>query len=120
MRRTQWRVPGDGAPMRPTEPPGSAVAGVHPERVIAGEHPDRGLVLVGKINSCRPAGGGWEAELRTGGTTISCRLTDNPGSHGDGFVVTALDPPVFGADGAALAPTSALTGRIGSYAVRQA
>lgn len=111
---------GDGGPDAAHGAAGAAVAGVHPDRVIAGEHPERGLVLVGELNSCRPAGGSWEAELRTGGTTISCRLTDNPGSHGDGFVVTALDPPVFGADGAALAPTSALTGRIGSYAVRQA
>jgi ABC-type multidrug transport system ATPase subunit len=105
--------PADGAA-------GAAVAGVHPDRVTAGAHPERGLVLVGELNSCRPAGGGWEAELRTGGTTIICRLTDNPGSDGDGFVVTALDPPVFGADGAALAPTSAMSGSIGSYAVRQA
>lgn len=79
-----------------------AMAGVHPERVIAGPHPERGLVLAGVVTDCRPAGGGWEARILTGGTTVITRLPDPPGAVGDSLVVTALDPPYFGADGAAL------------------
>lgn len=48
-------------------PSGEAVAGVHPERVIAGAFGDRGLVLTGTITATRPAGAGWEADLRAGG-----------------------------------------------------
>jgi molybdate transport system ATP-binding protein len=83
-----------------------ATAGVHPERVIAGAHPERGLVLAGVVTGCRPAGGGWEASIIVAGTTVSCRLPDTPAAVGHSFIVTALDPPYFGADGAALEPGS--------------
>jgi ABC-type sulfate/molybdate transport systems ATPase subunit len=76
-----------------------AVAGVHPERVLAGAHPGRGLVLTGTIAARRPAGAGWEADLRVDGTVITCRLPDRPAADGGELVVTAIDPPRFGPDG---------------------
>jgi molybdate transport system ATP-binding protein len=89
-----------------------AVAGVHPERVIAGAHPDRGLVLTGQVRACRPAGAGWEATIGVVGTTLIVWLPDKPpagAGDGDGpdkraghIVVTVLDPPYFGPDGARL------------------
>ena len=79
---------------------GSGVAGVHPERVVAGSFPDRGLVLAGAMAACRPAGAGWEADLRVGVTVITCRLPDQP--IGPEIAVTVLDPPYFGPDGNAL------------------
>jgi molybdate transport system ATP-binding protein len=79
----------------------NGVAGVHPERTVAGAHGDRGVVLSGSIVACRPAGAGWEADLRVGDTVITCRLPDRPAPTGGELVVTALDPPVFGPDGQA-------------------
>jgi ABC-type sulfate/molybdate transport systems ATPase subunit len=76
-----------------------AVAGVHPERVLAGAHPGRGLVLTGTVAAHRPAGAGWEADLRVDGTMITCRLPDRPAANGGELVVTAIDPPRFGPDG---------------------
>jgi ABC-type sulfate/molybdate transport systems ATPase subunit len=81
---------------------GQAVAGIHPDRVAAGAFPDRGLVLTGTITGFRPAGAGWEADLRVGEAIITCRLPDKPAATDGEVVVTALDPPYFGADGAAL------------------
>jgi molybdate transport system ATP-binding protein len=82
--------------------PAAIVAGVHPERVISGAHPDRGLVLAGAMTGRRPAGAGWEADLRLGQAVITCRLADRPGEDGGQLAVTAVDPPCFGPDGAAL------------------
>jgi ABC-type sulfate/molybdate transport systems ATPase subunit len=79
-------------------PAGGQVAGVHPERVIAGAFGDRGLVLTGVVTACRPAGAGWEADLRVGSAAVTCRLADRPGSPGGELVVTVLDPPYFGRD----------------------
>jgi len=79
-----------------------AVAGVHPERVIPGSWPDRGLVLPGVVAAARPAGAGWEADVRIGDALITCRLPDRPAEPGGEAVVTVLDPPYFGADGGAL------------------
>jgi ABC-type sulfate/molybdate transport systems ATPase subunit len=76
-----------------------AAAGVHPERVLAGAHPGRGLVLTGTVAAHRPAGAGWEADLRVDGTVITCRLPDRPAADGGELVVTAIDPPRFGPDG---------------------
>ncbi|HEY6296896.1 MAG TPA: ABC transporter ATP-binding protein [Streptosporangiaceae bacterium] len=90
----------------PAPAPGSgeqAVAGVHPERVIPGSWPDRGLVLAGVVAATRPAGAGWEADVRAGDGVIACRLPDRPPDPGGEVVVTVLDPPYFGADGGALA-----------------
>jgi ABC-type sulfate/molybdate transport systems ATPase subunit len=81
---------------------GEAVAGVHPERVAVGAHPDRGVVLSGIVAACRPAGAGWEADLVTGEATVTCRLAERPAPAGGELVVTALDPPWFGPDGAAI------------------
>ena len=92
-------------------------AGVHPERVVRGAHHERGLVLAGVVTACRPAGGGWEADLCTEGTTIGCRLPDKPVDVGDSFVVTALDPPYFATDGAAIEAQSVAVGPVGSTSV---
>jgi ABC-type sulfate/molybdate transport systems ATPase subunit len=83
-------------------PSGDKVAGIHPERVLAGAFADRGLVLTGVVAACRPAGAGWEADLRVGEEMITCRLRDKPPSTDREFAVTAPDPPYFGADGSGL------------------
>ena len=85
------------------------VAGVHPERTVPGAHPGRGLVLTGTVAASRPAGAGWEADLRVAGVAgapgavITGRLPDRPGPEGDELTITVLDPPVFGPDGRATA-----------------
>jgi molybdate transport system ATP-binding protein len=81
-----------------------AVVGVHPERVTVGAHPDRGVVLAGTVTACRPAGAGWEADLATGGAVVTCRLPERLAQAGDPLVVTVVDPPWFGPDGAAVGP----------------
>ena len=78
------------------------VAGIHPERVIAGAHPGRGVVLTGIVTGGRPSGAVWEADMLIGSAEVTCRLADRPDDAGD-LAVTALDPPCFGADGAAVA-----------------
>ena len=83
-------------------PTSMAVAGVHPERVIAGAFGALGLVLTGTVTACRPAGAGWEADLRIGDTAMTCRLTDKPPPSDREFAVTVLDPPYFGSDGRVL------------------
>jgi ABC-type sulfate/molybdate transport systems ATPase subunit len=91
----------------PAAAPGSgvqAVAGVHPERVVQGASGDRGLVLAGVVAASRPAGAGWEADVQVGDALITCRLPDRPPDPGGEALVTVLDPPYFGADGAALRP----------------
>jgi molybdate transport system ATP-binding protein len=80
-------------------PTADKTAGVHPERVMAGAFPDRGLVLTGAIVACRPAGAGWEADLRVGESAITCRLPDRPPVSGGEFTVTVADPPYFDNDG---------------------
>ena len=89
----------------PATVPGSGEhvsAGVHPERVVAGAHRDRGLVLTGMMAACRPAGAGWEADLRVGESAITCRLVDRPPASVGEFTVTVLDPPYFDSAGNAL------------------
>ena len=83
-------------------PHGESAAGVHPERVIAGAFPDRGLVLTGAVAASRPAGAGWEVDLRLSQAVITCRLLDRPPPPQGQLVVTALSPPYFGADGNAV------------------
>jgi molybdate transport system ATP-binding protein len=87
------------------------VAGVHPERVVAGAFADRGLVLTGVVVACRPAGAGWEADLRVGDSLIICRLADQPPAPGGELLVTVLDPPRFGPDGNAVSAAQARSGR---------
>ena len=77
------------------------VAGIHPERVIAGRFGDRGLVLTGTVLASRPAGAGWETDLKVGEATITCRLPDRPPAPGAELAVTAIDPPYFRSDDAA-------------------
>jgi ABC-type sulfate/molybdate transport systems ATPase subunit len=98
-------------------PSGGKVAGVHPERVLAGAFPDRGLVLTGVVAACRPAGAGWEADLRVGESTITCRLPDRPPVPGGELTVTVADPPYFGADEDAL---SSVPGQAGAGYPEQA
>ena len=95
----------------PSDRPEGGVIGVHPERVTGGAQPGRGVVLTGTITARRPAGAGWEADLATSGTVITCRLADRPGAPGDPLVVTAVDPPRFGPDGAAAEPSRAAAKR---------
>ncbi len=88
------------------------VAGVHPDRVTVGTQPGRGLVVTGRVQSCRPAGAGWEVAIDVAGTILTVRLPDKPqagAGYGDGadsgagqVVLTLLDPPYFGPDGARL------------------
>ncbi len=84
----------------PVRPAGACLAGIHPERTRPGAHPGHGIVLTGTVSTRRPAGAGWEADVRVAGTVITCRLPDRP-PDGE-FVLTALDPPYFGPDGTAL------------------
>jgi len=81
-----------------------AVAGIHPERVVAGAHPGHGVVLAGVVAGGRPAGAGWEADLRVGDENVVCRLRERHAEAGGELVVTAIDPPWFGPDGAAIDP----------------
>jgi ABC-type sulfate/molybdate transport systems ATPase subunit len=83
-------------------PLGEAVAGVHPERVIPGAVPDRGIVLAGVVTGSRPAGAGWEADLRVGEAMVTCRLQDKPPADGSGLTLTLVDPPFFDAAGNAV------------------
>ena len=80
----------------------AAVAGVHPDRVVAGAHPGRGVVVTGTLARCVPAGAGWETAIDLGENTVVCRLADRPEVRDGRLAVTALDPPCFGPDGAAL------------------
>jgi molybdate transport system ATP-binding protein len=82
--------------------PDGPVAGIHPERVVPGAEPGRGLVLAGTLTAVRPAGAGWEADLLAAGVPVTCRLAEPPGEAGGPVTLTALDPPWFGPDGAAV------------------
>jgi molybdate transport system ATP-binding protein len=75
---------------------GRGLAGVHPDRVIPGAEPSRGLVVDGVVESHRPAGAVWEADVRAGGALITCRLADEPTGP---VTITILDPPYFDASG---------------------
>ena len=91
---------------------GQAVIGVHPERVIAGAFGDRGLVVTGTVITTRPAGAGWEADLRVGEEMITCRLGERPSPGRSDLTVTVLDPPYFGADGVAVRDSPAAGGTV--------
>jgi len=80
------------------------LAGVHPDRVAAGAHPERGIVLTGALRGGRPAGAAWEADLLIGAAEMTCRLPERPDAPDGQLVVTAIDPPCFGPDGAAVRP----------------
>jgi hypothetical protein len=86
---------------------GPVMAGVHPDRVIAGAFEGRGVVLTGVVTGSRPAGAGWEADLRTSTALVPCHLPDKPPAPGGELTVTVLDPPCFTPDGQALPPDPA-------------
>ena len=100
----------DGGHGSAGSPAGSAgtgagvVAGVHPDRVMPGADPSRGLVVTGTVEAARPSGAGWEADLRAGDASFTCRLPDRPDSAQ--VSVTLLDPPLFAPDGS-LIPAAA-------------
>jgi ABC-type sulfate/molybdate transport systems ATPase subunit len=94
-------VPGPGPAPGPPSGPAGVVAGIHPDRVISGRHPDRGLVLAGTVSSCRPAGALWEVAIRAAEATVTGRLPE-PVPAGTAAELTAVDPPYFDADGAAV------------------
>jgi ABC-type sulfate/molybdate transport systems ATPase subunit len=96
------RAPVAGSVLAGGAATGDVVAGVHPDRVVAGAHPGRGVVVTGTLGRCVPAGAGWEIGLDLGEATVVCRLADPPQVQDGRLVVTALDPPCFGPDGAAL------------------
>ncbi len=86
---------------------GGREAGVHPDRVVSGDHRDQGVVLAGVVTACRPSGALWEISLLTPlvstGTAdviVTGRLPERA-PVGQELVVTATDPPCFGADGIA-------------------
>jgi hypothetical protein len=86
----------------PARGPGASgvVAGVHPDRVLPGADPARGLVVTGTVTAARPSGAGWEADVLVGDAPFTCRLPSR--LDGAQVVVTLLDPPYFGPDGALL------------------
>jgi molybdate transport system ATP-binding protein len=89
---------------------GTAVAGVHPDRVIAGAEPSRGLVVTAAVTAARPSGAGWEADVLSGDAAFTCRLPDRPGSPGAQLRLTLLDPPYYGPDGSAIPVAAARSG----------
>jgi molybdate transport system ATP-binding protein len=78
------------------------VAGIHPDRVLAGAVSGKGEVFSGAVIACRPSGVSWEVDVLVAGTTVTCRLADRPVTDGSTLVLTAIDPPAFGPDGAAV------------------
>jgi molybdate transport system ATP-binding protein len=88
------------------------VAGIHPDRVVPGRVPALGMVLHGSVAASRPAGASWEVDLLLPGdgepgSVVTCRLADPPGPDGSELAVTALNPPLFGSDGARLSARAA-------------
>lgn len=83
------------------------VAGVHPDRVMPGADPSRGLVVTGTVEAARPSGAGWEADLRAGDASFTCRLPDRPDSAQ--VSVTLLDPPLFAPDGSLIPAAAAVS-----------
>jgi molybdate transport system ATP-binding protein len=82
--------------------PNGRTAGIHPDRVLAGARPERGLVLSGQLTGSRPAGAGWEADLRVAGVLVTCRLAQRPVTRDGDLDLTAIDPPQFDPDGTAI------------------
>jgi molybdate transport system ATP-binding protein len=106
----------------PTAAPGptgpGVVAAVHPDRVIGGCQPDRGLVLAGVVTSCRPAGALWEIAVMASDVTVTARLPEATPA-GREVQITAIDPPRFGPDGAAVPgrPTRSALTAVGPRAI---
>jgi multiple sugar transport system ATP-binding protein len=72
-----------------------AIVAVHPERVRLGAHPDLGPVLTGYLERARPAGTGFEADLRIADTEVTCRLPSDVGPPGTTLEITVVEPPLF-------------------------
>lgn len=79
------------------------VAAVHPERVGLGANASLGPVLRGVLTASRPAGGGWELDVRVAGSIFSFRAGDEPGVVGAELELTLLAPPLFDSQGRAIA-----------------
>ncbi len=98
------------------------VAGVHAQRVVPGARPERGLVIRGVVDACRPAGAVWEIGVRAGpgaGATVTARVAEACAAGAE-IELTAVDPPLFGPDGAAagaevLAGCGAVAGMSGGW-----
>jgi len=63
------------------------------------------------LRNQRAAGAGWEADIllpgaEPAGSAVTVRLPARPGSDASEVTVTAIDAPMFGPDGLALAGTS--------------
>ena len=71
---------------------------------MPGADPSRGLVVTGTVEAARPSGAGWEADVRAGDASFTCRLPARPDAGA--VSVTLLDPPHFGPDGS-LIPAAA-------------
>lgn len=82
---------------------GGLAAGVHPERVRLGAQPEKGPVLSGRVLRVRPAGAGFEADLRVRSVDITCRLEPQEEAPGSNIEITLVDPPLFAPDGKAAA-----------------
>jgi ABC-type Fe3+/spermidine/putrescine transport system ATPase subunit len=61
----------------PSDGPGPAVAGVHPERVTGGTHRERGVVLTGMVTGCRPSVAGYGSSVAGYGSSVP-RGPSNP------------------------------------------
>lgn len=86
------------------------VAGIHPDRVVLGVQPERGLALSGVVTACRPSGALWEVAVRVAREVVTGRLGD-AAAVGSDVTLTAIDPPVFLADGSAVRDPAAGVGR---------
>lgn len=88
---------------------GCLTAGVHPDRVRLGAFGALGKVFSGRVTARRPAGAGWELDVEVPSVpsvNLSCRFADdNAPRPGEVVVLTALDPPLFAADGTAVLPS---------------
>jgi hypothetical protein len=69
--------------------------------------------------ACRPAGAGWEADLRVGEALITCRLANRPPVADGEFTVTVLDPPYFRSDGAGLPDRSTESAAVWPQQIRR-
>jgi ABC-type Fe3+/spermidine/putrescine transport system ATPase subunit len=83
---------------------GDRVVAVHPERLRAGAHPELGPVLSAQVAAARPAGAGFELDLRTGDALIVWAGAEEAPPAGEWVKVTVLDPPFFDGRGVAVVP----------------
>lgn len=80
-------------------PVNAVIVGVHPERVRTGADPPVGPVLTGQLLRRRPAGAGFESDLRVNDTEVTVRLQNDVAQPGSTLQITVIDPPIFDSDG---------------------